>query len=63
MHAGAVVNSIATTSDTLSQFRYYFHCGGKEREVTNCMLSEIDTDLCDINMVATLQCDTGDAQN
>ena len=62
MHAGDIVNSTTATSDTSSQFRYYFHCSGKEREVSDCIMSEIDTNLCDEIMVATLQCDTGDAE-
>ena len=55
------MNSTAT-SNTLSQFKYYFHCTGKEKEITDCILGENDNSLCNNNMVATLECDTGDAE-
>ena len=54
--------NLTATNNTLSQFRYYFHCSGKEREATDCMLSESDYSLCDNNMVVTLHCDTGDVE-
>ena len=61
-HTGSVVNS--TTTAMPNQFKYHFFCTGKEKEITDCSLSdrEVSSNLCNGNMVATLLCDTGDTK-
>ena len=58
------MNSTTTDPGTPNRFKYHFFCTGKENEITGCSLSdrEVNDNLCDENMVATLLCDTGDAK-
>ena len=59
------MNSTTTDQGTPNQFKYHFFCTGKEKEITDCSLSDrvVDDSLCDGGMVATLVCDIGDAIN
>ena len=63
-HTGSAVNSTTTNTGTPNQFKYHFFCTGKEKEITDCSLSdrEVSSNLCNGNMVATLLCDTGDTK-
>ena len=51
----------STTTAMANQFKYHFFCTGKEKEITDCSLSdgEVNSNLCNGNMVATLLCDAG----
>ena len=54
----------STTTAMPNQFKYHFFCTGKEKEITDCSLSDrvVDDSLCDGSIVATLFCDTGDTK-
>ena len=63
-HTGSVVKKTTADPGTPDRFKYHFICTGKEKEITNCSLSDavVDDSLCGGNMVATLVCDTGDTK-
>ena len=55
-----------TIPGTPNWFRYHFFCTGKENEITDCSLSDREVTsnkLCVKKMVATLACDTGNAES
>ena len=67
-NTGSVVNTTTNDGTLLDdQFLYYFYCTGREKEITDCSMSDTEVNaanlhVCDENMVATLLCDTGDAK-
>ena len=46
---------------TNGHFKYHFYCNVREKEITDCRISqrEVDISLCSDDSVATLMCETG----
>ena len=51
----------ATDTNTYGHFKYHFYCTGREKNITDCRISqrEVDNSLCNDHNVATLMCETG----
>ena len=51
----------ATDTNTYGHFKYHFYCTGREKNITDCRISqrEVDNILCSDDNVTALMCETG----